>query len=123
MKFLVDNAISPAVAKLLEEEGHDARHLRDYNMQDAKDSQVFELALKEKRIIITSDADFGAMLALRNWQGPSLILFRRISRKPEKQAEILLLNLQKIENHLEKGCVVVFDKERIRLKIFSPDEK
>ena len=121
MKFLIDNAISPIIAMALREKGHDATHLRDYNMQSAKDSEVFELARKEKRILISADADFGSILALKGWKGPSLILFRGISPTPAKQAEILLLNLQRIRPHLEKGCVVVFEKTRIRLKLFNPD--
>jgi len=62
------------------------------------------------------------MLALQNWQGPSLILFRGISRLPEQQAELLTLNLDRIKIHLEKGCVVVLEKGRIRLRLFNPEE-
>jgi len=119
MKFLVDNAVSPKIAQALREKGYDARHLRDYDLQGAKDREVFDLALREKRILISADTDFGAMLAFQNWQGPSLILFREITHIPEKQAEVLLLNLRRIMPHLEKGCVVVLGKKRIRLRLFN----
>jgi predicted nuclease of predicted toxin-antitoxin system len=50
MRFLVDNAISPIVAKSLQNVGHDAIHVREYGLQAAEDWVLFERAEKEKRI-------------------------------------------------------------------------
>jgi predicted nuclease of predicted toxin-antitoxin system len=32
MRFLIDNALSPAVAQALNKAGHDATHVRDYGL-------------------------------------------------------------------------------------------
>lgn len=49
MKSLIDNALSPVLAKQLEEAGHDAAHVRDYNMQ-ALPTRRFLFALSRRSV-------------------------------------------------------------------------
>ena len=118
MKFLVDNAISPVVAKGLREAGFDSVHVRDYNIQSASDIEIFTKAESENRIIISADTDFSSILAKRNSSYPSLILFRKGSeRNPNKQIELLLANLtETIVDNLNRGCIVIIEESRIRIR-------
>ena len=59
MRFLIDNALSPAFAKVLSAAGHDAIHLRELGKQDANDETVFALAHEGDRILVSADTDFG----------------------------------------------------------------
>lgn len=117
MRFLVDNALSPLLAQRLVEDGFDAIHIRKYNMQSASDEDIFRLAQREDRIIISADTDFGTLLALRTAIKPSVILFRRgTERHPEQQFKLLQANLPTISNDLQDGSIVVFTQNSIRIR-------
>lgn len=117
MKFLVDNALSPVIAEGLQRAGHDAIHVRDYELHAADDVVIFERAAGEDRIIVSADTDFGTLLALRQEKKPSIILLRRLGqRRPESQLRFLLSNLEPVAKSLQEGAVVVFEETRVRVR-------
>ena len=117
MRFLIDNCLSPIVARGLAQAGYDAIHVRDYGLHSALDEEIFIRAAEEDRILISADTDFANILALRKEKRPSVILFRRqTQRRPEEQVSLLLLNLPALREDLDTGAIVVFDQDRIGVR-------
>ena len=66
-------------------------------LQHADDKVIFERAAGVPRIVVSADADFGTLLAVRSSQQPSVIQFRGPgSRNPEALARTLLANLPQL---------------------------
>lgn len=117
MKFLVDNALSFRVALLLSEAGHDAIHVRTYELSAAKDEVILERALQEDRVIVSADTDFGTILAQIQTNKPSFILLRWAGlRYPSDQTRIIIANLPNITHDLLMGAVVVIEPLRVRIR-------
>lgn len=116
MRFLIDNALSPIIAQGLQKTGFEAIHVRDIGLHAASDSVIFEHAFKNDRIIVSADTDFGTLLALRQSDKPSVILFRCTNKQPQSQLSLLLSHLSEIKDALIAGSVVVFEDNRIRIR-------
>jgi predicted nuclease of predicted toxin-antitoxin system len=117
LKFLIDEAPFPFVAEGLRKSGFDTDHVRDRGLAAADDATILGLASQEDRVLVSADTDFGTLLALRRETKPSIILFRRgTDRKPARQLAMLLANLSSVEESLRRGCIVIFDEARIRVR-------
>lgn len=117
MRFLVDQNISPVVAEVLSEAGHDAVHTGDIGLATASDAQILEMAMAESRIIISADTDFGMLLARQATTEPSVVLIRlRSPRRAIALVSLLLANLDAVAVDLEAGAVVVLEDERVRVR-------
>jgi predicted nuclease of predicted toxin-antitoxin system len=83
----------------------------------AFDPVVLAAALQDRRVMLTLDTDFGALLALSGARQPSVVLFRgEITRRPEGQTELLLANLDQIATDLADGSAVVIGDGRVRVR-------
>ena len=117
MKLLIDNALSPIVAKHLGDRDFDVVHVRDIGLQSASDTEILRLAEQQGRIIISADTDFGTLLAIRQKQHPSFVLLRRQKGiQPQDTAKLLTGILPQLEDTLRQGAIVVVTDNRIRIR-------
>ena len=63
MKLLVDMNLSPRWVQLLRDAGWEAAHWSTVGKPNATDSEITAYAAANNYVILTSDLDFGAILA------------------------------------------------------------
>ncbi len=72
MKFLLDMPVSPILLHVLHAFGHEGVHAYQIGKDCASDSELLDLARRERRADITADLDFPRLLALGKSDGLDL---------------------------------------------------
>jgi predicted nuclease of predicted toxin-antitoxin system len=117
VRLLLDANLSPEVARLLGEAGHDTAHVADVGLLTAADPVILQAAADQDRVLLTADADFGALLALGSLSAPSVVLLRSADHmRPAEQAELLAANLPVIAGSLDEGAVASLSPQRLRVR-------
>jgi predicted nuclease of predicted toxin-antitoxin system len=117
MRWLIDNALSPELARLLNQSGHDAIHVTALNLGRASDRTLIAVADQDRRTLVSADADFGTLLALAAASSPSVLLFRgNAPRRPDSQHQMIMQNADRLIPMLLEGAIVVMLKDTIRVR-------
>ncbi|MEI6429472.1 MAG: DUF5615 family PIN-like protein [Pseudanabaena sp. ELA607] len=116
MKFLGDMGISPRTIALLREQGYDAIHLIEENLEKMADSNILDKARQEERILLTVDLDFAQLLAISGESLPSVILFRLGNVSREVVSRHLLAIVKDYAIELTNGVIISVTDVSIRLR-------
>lgn len=117
MRLLVDANLSPEVARRLCAAGHDAIHVAEIGMLSASDPAIMTAAAEQGRVLVSADADFGALLALGSLAAPSVVLLRSADHlRPAEQAELLTANLGQIAAALAEGAIASLSEGHLRVR-------
>ena len=116
MKFLADMGISMATVDALHAAGEEVVHLRDQGLHALPDDRIMDKAIREQRIILTCDLDFGELLAASGDDVPSVILFRMRNQTPSAVTPRLFQVLQSCRPALAMGAIVSVEDGGFRLR-------
>ena len=116
LRFLLDMGISSRIAPWLKNQGHEAIHLNDENLFQLPDKAILEKAVREDRIILTADMDFGQLLALNKSQQASVIQFRVSDFTPDNIESKLELLFKKFADELDGNFLITIEDYRIRYR-------
>ena len=122
MRFLTDMCVDVRIVRWLQEQEHDATHLRDEGLHRMPNGEIFKKAINEDRVVITFDLDFAEIAALTEGKKASVILFRLRNTRAPHVIERLSTVLEGSSEALEKGAVVVVEESRHRVRFLPIGE-
>ena len=108
--------VSSSVTKWLTQNGYDAAHLVDEQLQRLTDDMVFQKAVSESRIILTFDLDFGEILFHLQATQPSVIIFRLQNQTPGNVIKHLETILENYAENLTDGTVLLITEKKYRIR-------
>ena len=116
LRLLANMNISPETVNALRVKGLDIIRVSQILPVTSSDADILDLARREKRIVVTQDLDFSALLALGGFNEPSLITVRLKVSDPEAITQKLLELLPEIQDMLTQGCAVSIDDYSFRVR-------
>ena len=116
MKFLCNMGISPKTVAFLRAQGHDAKRLLEERLERLADSEIVDKARAEQSVILTSDLDFGQLLAASRAEMPSVIIFRLDDMSAPNVNRYLLKVIQGHADELTRGAILSVDERAIRVR-------
>ena len=122
MKILLDMNLPPRWTTFLSAEGFECVHWSTVGEKTAKDSVIMDYARENGCIIFTHDLDFGALLAVTNAGGPSVIQIRTQDVSPEAIGSLVVKAIRQFYEELQQGALISVDPSRSRVRIlpFGP---
>lgn len=113
MRLLLDSCVWGGVLGELSVEGHDVTRVSDYG-PDPGDHAILELALREARVLVTLDKDFGELAILDGLDHCGII---RIVDMPSRMQGAGCLNaISLAESDLASAAIVTVEPRRIRVR-------
>jgi predicted nuclease of predicted toxin-antitoxin system len=113
MKLLLDACVWPGAATELERQGHEVVRVCDFG-DDPGDQEILALALRENRIIVTLDKDFGELAVAFGHAHAGII--RIVNFPISRHAMVCIRALEQFGDELARGAIVTAEPGRLRLR-------
>ncbi|GBD86591.1 hypothetical protein BMS3Abin03_00512 [bacterium BMS3Abin03] len=114
LKLLFDVGVSKKAETHFKNIGYDVLAVRDLN-PSMKDIDILDLAVKEKRLVITMDKDFGE-LVFNSKKGHTGVLLLRMENATWKQKTDVLLEIFNKYANVIVGKFSVYQDKKLRIR-------
>ena len=109
MRFLIDECTGPGVATWLKAAGHDVWSAHERG-PGSTDEQLLTLAVREGRIVVTNDSDFGELIYRHGLPHVGVVFMRLDDERTASKIEVLSRLLSSYADRLSGAYVVVTER-------------
>ena len=117
MKILVDMNLSPKWSNFLIENGIEAIHWSCVGSHDSTDEDIFSFAKMQNLTVLTSDLDFGFILAITHGKKPSVIQIKSGALCSNKIGHIVVNAIKLLVADIEQGALITIDTHKTRVSL------
>ena len=116
MKFLVDECVGLSTITLLRKLGYSVVTAKEVHLGGKSDIEILKWAIKERRILITEDIDFGNITLYPPKLHHGIILLRFRHKSENKIHNVLVKLLKELKSKNFKKTLIIVDAEKYRLR-------
>jgi len=109
--------LSPRWVDMLATAGLEAAHWSTLGPHSASDAEIMGYARTHDYVVLTSDLDFGTILAATQGDKPSVVQIRADDVNPEVIGSHVVAAVRQVGPDLESGALLTVDPNRARLRI------
>jgi predicted nuclease of predicted toxin-antitoxin system len=99
MRFIVDESTGTAVVEYLRSVGHDVLAVAEA-MPQAKDMDILARAVRERRILVTNDKDFGELVFRNGRAHHGVVVLRLRDESPGNRVRVMKAVLKQYADRL-----------------------
>jgi predicted nuclease of predicted toxin-antitoxin system len=114
VKLLVDVGVGKMVEKWLQAQGYDVLAVRDLDPR-LPDSEILALVVREQRLVITMDKDFGELVH-RSGQPHAGVLLLRLEEAHSQQKVAVIKKIFSQYAEQLSGRFTVYQRGRLRIR-------
>lgn len=116
MKIFANENLFEPIIDYLRSLGNDMLSIRDCGLSGISDDEVYEMACKENRIIITMDKDFTRIFRFPPQRCGGIVVAKIYKRPVDETLTIFRKYYQSIKAEDVKGNLVIITPEGVRIR-------
>jgi predicted nuclease of predicted toxin-antitoxin system len=121
LNILADENVSPRLVAFLRQKGLDVIDVKEKGWQGADDKRLMDMALGERRFILTHDSDFGT-LSINDGVSCYGIIYLRLHDLKLSNVISVMEKLLMLVRDIEEGTLIVVEDKKVRIRKILQEE-
>lgn|SRR3989338_655946 len=118
LRFVIDEDQPRSLGRLLSEQGHSVKDIRDHGLRGSDDENIYQFAQQNKSVLVTSDFGFSNILHYPPGyhQGIVIVHFPNEMTTDSVNQEVIK-QLREFENEKDvRGRLIILEPGKVRIR-------